>query len=123
MSDNTRRLAGVTALYINGVSYKVADNASWMPQSRKRESMVGLSGWAGYSETFIAGMISATIYDAQELSVTEMNETWTNVQVTIEAANGKIITGTAMVLVESQTVSGKEGTFEVKFEGATVSDQ
>ena len=119
---NPNRLAGVTSFSINGVTYKVADDVTWMPANIKRESLKSLSGpTPGYSETFEPGMIGAKLYDAFDLSVTALMD-MSNVTVQVEAANGKVVTGSGMWILDTPTVSGKEGSFEVKFEGPSVRD-
>lgn len=117
MSGSTsRRLAGVTSFAIDGTAYQLVGDVMWKPAIRKRETLVGLDGIHGYSETFEAAHISATLRDSAAISMADFNA-MTDVTVVVVAANGKTISGSGLWVTEAQEVKGAEGTFEVRFEG------
>ena len=118
----TRRLAGVTYATISGSQFPIADDCTWQPGNLKRESMTGLSGTVGYNETFVPAKIMIKIYDTPDFSVSDFFN-FTDELVVITAANGKSITGSGMWVTEALSVSGKEGSFEVTFEGVQVLDK
>ena len=118
----TRRLAGVTYITVSGVQYPIADDCTWQPGNLKRETMTGLSGTVGYNETFVPAMIKVKIYDSPDMAVSDWFN-FTDELVVVTAANGKFVTGSGMWVTEALSVSGKEGSFEVTFEGVPGSGQ
>jgi hypothetical protein len=63
-----------------------------------------------------APFISGTLRDSNNLTVNDFNN-MTNVTISLELANGKMVTGKGMWTVEAQEVKAQEGTFEVRWEG------
>jgi hypothetical protein len=106
---------------IDGAAYNVADEVTWTPGAPVRESLKGLSGIPGYSEVPNPGKITAKIFDAFDLSINTL-AALTDSTVQVLAANGKNVTGSGMWVTEALAVSGKEGSFEITFEGPNVSD-
>lgn len=121
-SSSPQRLAGVASLTVAGQTYLLVADAAWRPSKITRESLTGMDGVHGFKETPATGMISATIRDAYGVSVANFNS-MVNVSVVMQLANGKTIVGNNMWTVESQEVKSMEATFEVKWEGADVSEQ
>ena len=121
MADNTNRLAGVAYLTVDGQSYILSGELSYGVSTRKRETLSGQDRVHGYSEMPIPGFISGTLRDSGQLSVASINA-MTNVNVTVELANGKTIIGRNMWTVEAQEVKTAEATFEVRWEGASVQE-
>jgi len=121
MADTSRRLSGVAYFTVDGTSYMLAGDFSYSPSQVKRETISGMDGVHGYKETPIPGFIQATLRDAGGLSVAAFNA-MTNATVTIELANGKIVTARNAWTVDSQEVKGAEATFDVRFESALVEE-
>jgi hypothetical protein len=119
--STSRRLAGIAFITIDGVSFDVKGELNWSPSSIKRETLIGQSGIAGYSEMPIAGYISATLFDNSGLSVADFND-MTDTTVQILQANGKQIIGTGMWSVEANEVKSEPGEFNVKFESDDVTE-
>jgi hypothetical protein len=115
MADTSNRLAGTAYLTVDGQSYMVEAESSYKVSSVKRETLKGQSGVHGYKESPEEGMISATLRDAQGLSVASINA-MTNANVMLKLANGKTIIGSGMWTVDVQEVKTSEATFEVKWE-------
>ncbi len=119
MSAN--RLAGIAQISIDGVSYLLAGELTYQVSSVTRETLTGQDGVHGFAEKPMPGMISGTFRDAFDLSVAAFNA-MTDVTVTAQLNNGKLIVGRNMWTVEAQQVKTEEGTFEVKWEGQDVSE-
>lgn len=124
MADTTQRLAGVAYIAVDGMTYMLAGDLSYSPGSVKRESLSGQDQVHGYSEMPRPPFISGTLRDAGSLTVNDFNN-MTNVTISLELANGKLVTGKGMWTVEAQEVKTQEGTFEVRWEGksGSVSEQ
>ena len=119
MADNSRRLAGVGNLYIEGVPYDLVSDPLWKVSDRTRTSLSDMNRVHGYSETIGPGFISATLRDTAGTRLRDFQE-MTNVSVSLELASGKRVSGTGMWTVESQEVNSTEATFSVRFEGEDV---
>ena len=78
-------------------------------------------GVVGYTAMPVQGSISGTLFDRKDRSVKDiMNKSAATV--IVRAANGKVITGNNMWLVEQPELSTQEGTYEFKFEGKEVTE-
>lgn len=121
MADTSRRLAGVAYLTVDGTTYMLAADLTYSPSSVTRDTLTGMDGVHGYSEKPKAGFISGTFRDAGSLSVAAFNA-MTNVTVTVELANGKVVTARNAWTVDAQEVKAAEGTFDVKFEAPQVEE-
>ncbi len=121
MSGSNNPSAGIATLAINGTSYDVVSDAAYLPNTVKRETLVGQSGVQGFSELPVAGTISATIRDNGSLTVGSFNQ-MRNVNVVLTLANGKTVYGDGLWCTENDEVKTQEGTFSVKFEGAFVQE-
>jgi hypothetical protein len=116
MATNTNRLAGTVYLTVDGQSYMLAGDFEWSPAKFTRETLVGMDGVHGYSEKPQQPHMSGSLRDSGGLSVASLNA-MTDVTVTAELANSKVIIGRNMWTVEAQTVKSAEATIEVKWEG------
>jgi hypothetical protein len=121
MADTTNRLAGVAYVTVDGQTYMLAGDLGYKVSKVSRETLIGQDTVHGYSEKPVAGHIAGTFRDAGGLSVAQINA-MTNVTVVAELANGKTIIGRNMWTVEDQEVKTAEGTFEVKWESASVEE-
>lgn len=124
MADNTNRLAGYAWFSIDGVNFMLAGDFTYAPASIKRETLTGQDQVHGYSEMPLAPKISASLRDAGNFSIAQINS-MTNVTINCKLANGKVLVGRNMWVIESQEVKTQEATYEVKFEGfdGSVSEQ
>lgn len=115
------RLAGITGLTINGTAMMVVSDVTYSPNQMKRETLPGLDGIHGYSEVKQQGFIEATLRDAGDLSLQDLNGQ-TCVEVQVQLANGKVIGGSNMWCVTAIEGRAAEGTFQVRFDGDTVTE-
>lgn len=116
MADTTNRLAGTANFAVDGVAYALAGEFTYNASSVTRESAVGMDTVHGYIEKPMAPYVSGTFRDSGGLTVADFNG-MTNVTVSVQLANGKLIIGRNMWTVESQEVKAAEGTIEVRWEG------
>ena len=116
------RLAGITGLTIDGNAYMVVSDVTWSPQRWKRETLVGLDSVHGFSEVPMQGYIEATLRDQASITVEDCNE-MRCVEVMVTLASGKIVGGSNMWCVSALEVRAAEATFQVRFDGSTVSEQ
>ncbi|MDR3438951.1 phage tail tube protein [Telmatospirillum sp.] len=116
MGDTTNRLAGTANFTANGVAYALVGEFEYNPSLVTRESAIGMDGVHGYIEKPMAPHISATFRDSGGLTVADFNA-MTNVPISVQLANGKLVIGRNMWTVEDQTAKSAEGTIEVRWEG------
>ena len=114
--------AGVIALTVDGDAIDVASDFEYDPNVVKRESMVGQSGYQGYSETPKVGSIKFTARDAGNMTVA-MWMAKTSSTIIAQLANGKQVSADGIVCIECGGVKTAEGTFELTFEGPSVIEQ
>ena len=106
---------------MDGVTYLLSGDLAYRVARVERTTLIGQDRVHGYSEKPMSGMISATIRDAGVLSVASLSA-MTNVTLTLELANGKIIVGRNMWLIEHPEVKTEDGTIDVKWEGISVEE-
>jgi hypothetical protein len=121
MADNTNRLAGVASITVGGVNYLLQGELSYSPSTVMRDTLAGQDQVHGYKEMPVAPYISGTLRDTNNLTVQDFNQ-MTNVTVSLSLANGKSIVGRNMWCVKVQEVKATEATFEVRFEGQSVTE-
>lgn len=119
---NCERLAGITAVTIDGSAYMVVSDVTWSPAKWKRETLVGLDSVHGFSEVPIQGYIEATLRDSGSIMVGDFND-MRCVEVQVQLANGKIVAGSNMWNTSALEVRAAEGTFQVRFDGVDVAEQ
>jgi len=121
MADNSRRLAGIAYLTVDGQSYMLAGDFTYGVSSVSRETLTGMDGVHGYSEKPIPGFVAGSLRDAGSLTVAAFNA-MTNVTVVTELANGKVVIARNAWTVNAQEVKTTDGTFEVRWESPQVEE-
>lgn len=116
----TMRRAGVAAGFINGVPYDIIETR-YSPSKSVKETLKGQNGIHGFSEMPQQGRIVMSIRDAGGMSVADFSG-MSDVEVQLSLANGKTVGGAGMWCTESVEVNTVEGTMEVTFEGASVTE-
>jgi hypothetical protein len=116
------RLAGITGITIDGNAYMVVSDLTWSPALWKRETLVGLDSVHGFSEVPIQGFVEATLRDSSAIHVGDFNN-MRCVEVLVTLANGKIVGGANMWCTSALEVRAAEGTFQVRFDGQSVTEQ
>lgn len=115
------RLAGITGFMIDGNAYMVVSDVNWSPSNFRRSPLVGLDGWHGYEELPTGGFIEATLRDSSAISLKTISNMTCN-EVQVQLANGKLVGGAALTLMNIIEARAAEGTFTVRFEGPDVSE-
>jgi hypothetical protein len=121
MADLTNRLAGIASITVGGTTYLLQGALTWSPSKVTRDTLAGQDQVHGYKEMPVAGFISGTLRDTDSLTVADFNA-MTNVTVAIDLANGKQVIGRNMWCVNVQEVKSEDATFEVRFEGQSVTE-
>lgn len=120
MASTQGVIAGYCSLTIDGEVWDAKD-IKYTVNGYKRETVVAQTGVVGYTEMPTQGSISGTLYDRKDKTVQDiMNKD--SATIIVRAANGKVITGNNMWLVEQPELSTQEGTYEFKFEGDDVTE-
>lgn len=117
--NQTRRLAGVATVAIDGVVYDLVGDFVYSTSTVTRETLIGQDGVHGYKEMPVAGHMAMQLRDNGGFAVQGFNQL-TSSSVTSGLANGKQVVGTGMWCVETQEVKTVDGVFEVRFEGDNV---
>ncbi|MEA2755604.1 MAG: hypothetical protein QOJ54_1893 [Aliidongia sp.] len=116
MSNIENRRGGIGTIEIHGQPYDLAADLKYFVNHVKRETLEGQDAVHGYSEKPVAPSISASLRDANSMTVAAFNA-MTSVTVTAILANGKSVSGDGLWCTESEEVDTAEGKFSVKFEG------
>ncbi len=122
MAGNTsNRLAGTAYVTVDGVTVMVVGQFKYRPSKVERTTLNGMDGVHGYKEKPVPGYISCQLRDSGGTTVSDFNDQ-TNVNVIAELANGKTIIGKGLWSVNAQEVDSEEATFDVRWEGADVTE-
>jgi hypothetical protein len=121
MADTTNRIAGIAYLSVEGKRYQLAGDLAYSPTLTVKETAIGQDAVHGYIEKPHAPFISGTLRDGNGITVADF-DAMTNVNITLELANGKTVIGRNMWTVDAREVKTQEGTFEVKWEGPLVEE-
>lgn len=121
MANDTRRLAGIAYVTVDGQNYMLVGDLSYQVSKVSRETLIGQDAVHGYSEKPVAGHIVGTFRDSQGTSLAAFNG-MTNVSVICELANGKTVIGRNMWTVDVQEVKTMEASFEVRWESESVEE-
>jgi hypothetical protein len=113
-------LAGIGALSIGGTLFNCND-PTYSCSTLEYESKLGYNGFHGRTGKYIAAFIAAKIRDAATFKVSDF-QNMTSVEVILTLANGKVITGNGMCCMKAVEVDANEAEFDVRFEGASVTE-
>ncbi len=115
-------IAGTASFFLNGASYALRGEFTYQPTVDKRETIVGMDGVHGPKVTPGIGQIKAKLTNMPDLDVVG-DLCGIGVRIVIDLVNGKTVTGDSMWSTEPPTVDATEGTVEVTWEGAQVTEQ
>ncbi len=116
-----KAIAGTAYLSVDSVQHLLRGEFVYDPTRVERETIVGMDGVHGFSEKPAYGSIKGTITDYGNFPVSAFNG-MTNVTVTVELINGKVIIGHNMWTVGRVEVNGTEGSFPVEWQGTSVQE-
>ena len=117
MAIDSTRLGGIAYIAVDGQNYLLRGELTYSPGNIARETVIGQDVVQGFLEKPRPPFISGTLSDSDGLTVSDFNA-MTSVTVTLQLANGKMVTGNNMWTVEAQEVDTAEGKFAVKWECA-----
>lgn len=117
----SNKLAGTASIAVGGVTYLLAGDLSYICSTVERESLVGMDSVHGFKEMPHVGQIKGTLRSAQNIQTADFNA-MTAVNISLQLANGKNIVGSNMWCTGVQEVKAADGTFEVTFEGNSVTE-
>lgn len=120
-NSSVNRLAGTASFTVGGVTYLLSGELSYIVSTVERESLVGMDSVHGYKEMPHVGQIKGTLRDNSSIKVADFNA-MTSVNITLQLANGKTIVGSNMWCTGVQEAKATDGTFEVSFEGNSVTE-
>jgi hypothetical protein len=118
---NPRKIGGIESFTVTiaggaSKSYAVADGVSVRHSGKARETKNGATGVAGFGETHVAGMISATLFARGDVDVAEFAD-MEDVTVIVVEKSGKSHVLTGGWTTETPELDAIAGTFPVVFEG------
>ena len=111
-----RRVGGIIFFKVDGELFQAKGEFSYNLGQPKREAIVGQDNTHGFKELPQVAMIEGSITDSDELDL-ESFVTIRDATVTLELANGKIISLKEAFFAADGNVSSSEGEIEVRFEG------
>ena len=121
MSTYRGPLAGTASLTINGEAWSVVGELQWQPTGDVNETLKGQSVVEGFQSMPGQGFIQATLRDRRDRKVSDF-QVASGLTIIAVLANGKIITVVEGWQVEQINTNTQEGTFELKVESDTVTE-
>lgn len=120
MAGELRR-GGIIFLKVNGEIYSAKGNFTYNLGIARREAIIGADGVHGYRETPQVPFIEGEITDNQTLDLAGLATT-ENATVTLELANGKVISLRDAWFAGEGTGNTEEGNIAVRFEGMSADE-
>jgi hypothetical protein len=112
----SNRVGGVIFIKADGVQYRAKGSWTYNLGKLKKEGIVGADGMHGYKAMPQVPFIEGAITDDSEISVEKLLEL-DGATVTLELANGKVISLSNAWFAGEGNVSTEEGEIEARFEG------
>jgi hypothetical protein len=116
-----QRRAGLLQLQINGEIKDAKGNFSYNLGRPKREAIIGTDGVHGFKEVPQVAFIEGAITDHGNLDLAAL-VTITDATVTVQLANGKVVTLRDAWFAGEGTASSEEGEIAIRFEGANAEE-
>lgn len=110
------RIAGTAFFAINSARLMLSGDLEYSVSGVIRRPLIGMGGYGGYSETPVVGLVTAVLRDASDLDVHALQHA-ADFNVTLELANGKLVTGSRMNIGNQIAVNTVEGTLRVEMFG------
>jgi hypothetical protein len=116
MSSNSKRVAGVIFVKVNGAQMQARGNFKYNLGKNKKEGVVGADGVHGYSEKPQIPFVEGEITDSGDLDL-EALVGIDDATCTLELANGKTIVISDGWYAGEGTGETEEGKVDFRFEG------
>lgn len=110
------RVGGIIFIKADGVQYRAKGSWTYNLGKLKKEGISGADGMHGYKAMPQVPYIEGTITDDSEISLEQLLE-MDDATVTLELANGKVISLSKAWFAGEGNVSTEEGEIEARFEG------
>jgi hypothetical protein len=114
-------LAGSASLTINGEPWSVVGELQWQAVGNVNETLKGQSTVEGFQSMPGQGFIKATLRDRRDRRVSDFQGA-SGLEIVAVLANGKVITCVDGWQVEQISLNTQEGTWELKVESGTVTE-
>lgn len=111
-----QRTAGICYFKVDGEQLDVEGGVECPLSDKKRETVMALSGPAGYKETALEPYIKVTAIFGPSFPIDKIKDN-TDQTITAEMANGKTYTLSGAYLRGETSVKGDEGKVELDFGG------
>ncbi|MBO1325314.1 phage tail tube protein [Acetobacter sp. TBRC 12305] len=121
MSTYRGPLAGTASLTINGEAWSVVGELQWQAAGDVNETLKGQSTVEGFQSMPGQGFIQVSLRDRRDKKVSDFQGA-SGLTIIAVLANGKIITVVDGWQVEQINTNTQEGTFELKVESDTVTE-
>lgn len=115
------RIGGTIALKVNGDIYFAKGNFTYNLGKPKREGVIGADTVHGYKETPQIPFVEGEITDRNELSLEDL-VTLDEATITLELANGKVISLSEAWYAGEGTGNTEEGNIACRFEGMSAEE-
>lgn len=120
MADSNRR-GGIMYLKVNGEIYDAKGSFTYNLGKPKNEAILGADGVHGYKSTPQVPFIEGEITDRASLDLAGLCEI-DNATITLELANGKVVTLRDAWFAGDGTGNTEEGNIGVRFEGLSADE-
>jgi len=113
-----QRIAGVAFWSVDGRQLALRGNIEVMPSRMERTGIAGLDSVHGFSELPIVPYISGDVSTVPGTSVEDVDAV-IDATITVELVNLNVYVLRNAWRAERSTINGRDGQFNVKFEGLT----
>lgn len=111
-----KKVAGTCYIKVNGAQLEVKGGIEVPLTEKKRETVMGLAGPAGYKEEVRTPYIKLTAIFRDDFPMDLVRDN-DDLTVTAELANGKVYTLSGGYVVGEPSVKAEEGETDLEFEG------
>lgn len=111
-----KRIGGIIFVKANGTQYRAKGSWTYNLGKLKREGIAGADGVHGYKAMPQVPFIEGTITDDSEISLETLLDL-DDATITLELANGKVISLSQAWFAGEGNVTTEEGEIEARFEG------
>lgn len=111
-----KKVAGTCYVKVDGAQFEVQGGVEAPLSDKKRESVMGSGGVAGYKETDIAPYVKLTAVITADFPLDKI-KAGTDMTITTEFANGKVYTLSGAWFAGESSLKGEDGTSEIEFGG------
>ena len=112
----SKRVGGIIFIKADGTQYRAKGNWTYNLGHLKKEGVVGADGMHGFKAMPQVPFIEGTITDDSEISLETILDL-EDATITLELANGKVISLSQAWFAGEGNVTTEEGEIEARFEG------